>query len=125
MNRIDSSGHSRVVSDANDQRDLPFACEIVGDQRARLAGEVDQDRARLREHDAVVVDHRDLSERVHRAELGGVELVRRVIDAFDLERQRHLFERPKYAEVAGVAAGDLVDASESIELEHAAGVAPR
>jgi len=51
-----------------------------------LAREVEEDRARLRHDDAVVVDHGKLAERIFGAERVAVEVVVRMIHADDLER---------------------------------------
>jgi hypothetical protein len=76
-------------------QDLGFPGEITRHQLAALAREVDQNRARFRHHDAVVVDGGDLAKRVHRAEGVAREIAARMVQTDDFERQPHLFERPE------------------------------
>jgi hypothetical protein len=97
---------------------LRLAGAVSGDQAAGLLGQVDEDGSGFGHHQPVVVDRRDLFEGAEPAIGFGVQVVRGVVHAGQLERQLHLLERPQHAQVAGVAARDSVDLGKAVELEH-------
>ena len=104
---------------------LRLTGEIARHQLAALSREVEQDRAGLRDHDAVVVDRGDLPERVERAVRGRIEIVVRMVHPDDLMRQPHLFDGPQNAQITSVAACEFVHSSETVNLEHRARTQPR
>jgi hypothetical protein len=76
-----------------------FTRRVAGYQLARLLCEVDQNRGRLRQHDSVIIDRRDLLEWAQLAVGIRAQFVGRVIHAYELERHLHLFERPQDPQV--------------------------
>src|SRR5690606_4057812 len=98
---------------------LGFAGQVARHQLAALAREVEENRAGLGHHHAVVVDRRNLTEHVLRAERVAIEVGARMIHPHDFVRQPDLLERPQHPQVPRVSVRELVDPGESIDLEHA------
>jgi hypothetical protein len=109
--------------DGGDRGEAPLddtgaALNVAGDQLAGLLGQVERDRRRLGDDEAVVVDDRRLAKRADPAVGIAVELAVGVVERVDAIRQPGLLECPLRPEVLGLAMTLGEDASEAVEGDH-------
>jgi hypothetical protein len=97
-----------------------LAFGVARDQLAGLLREVEHDRGRLGDDEAVVVDDRHLPEGGDPPVGFAVELAAGVVERVDAVRQAELLERPLRPEVLRLATPFGEDASEAVERDHGA-----
>ena len=94
------------------------ALAVRRNEPARLLGEVESDRGRLGDDEAIVVDDRHLPKWTDPAVRFTVELAAGVVERVHSVGQAGLLERPLRPEVLGLADAGWKDASEAVERDH-------
>jgi hypothetical protein len=91
---------------------------VLGDQLPGLLGDIEHDRRGFEELEPIVVDRRDVAERIDADVVGTAELPAREIERTHAVGQPRFLDRPERAQIAGQADDGLRDVAKGVDGDH-------